>query len=149
MSGAGFLRGTTSPANTSNRAARPGPTACSSTARTDSSADVDATASRQPAARDEVGLQQRPQPLLAAADPEQPAVLLLRPAHRQVELLEGGVEGGEVAVPLGVGEHAVAVEEQARAHRTALATPRACPAAPNCSTSGTIAASTAAATSRN
>ena len=38
MSGAGFLAGTTSPANTVNCAASSAPTACSSTARTDASA---------------------------------------------------------------------------------------------------------------
>ena len=40
------------------------------------------------------------------------AVLLLGPAHRQAELLEGLVERGQVAVALGVGEHPVAVEDQ-------------------------------------
>ena len=38
-----------SPANTANRAALSAPTACSSTALTDSSAEVEATASVQPA----------------------------------------------------------------------------------------------------
>ena len=50
MAGAGFLAGTTSPAKTAKSAARSAPTACSSTARTDGSAEVDATASCQPAA---------------------------------------------------------------------------------------------------
>ena len=50
MSGAGFLWGTQSPASTtSKRAARSGPAARSRMARTDGSADVDATASFQPA----------------------------------------------------------------------------------------------------
>ncbi len=49
MSGAGFFFGTTSPASTSKRAARSTPATCSSTARTDGSEDVDATASAQPA----------------------------------------------------------------------------------------------------
>ncbi len=48
MSGAGFFAGTMSPASTSKRAARSVPTTCSSTARTDASDEVDATASFQP-----------------------------------------------------------------------------------------------------
>jgi hypothetical protein len=50
MSGAGFFLGTTSPASTVKSLARTAPTACSSTARTDGSAEVDATASVHPAA---------------------------------------------------------------------------------------------------
>ena len=42
MAGSGFLAATTSPAKTSKDAAASGPTTCSSTARTDSSADVEA-----------------------------------------------------------------------------------------------------------
>ena len=50
MSGAGFLWGTQSPASrTSKRAARSGPAAWSRIARTDGSAEVEATASFQPA----------------------------------------------------------------------------------------------------
>ena len=50
MAGSGFLAGTTSPAKTAKRAAASAPTTCSSTARTDSSAEVEATASDHPAA---------------------------------------------------------------------------------------------------
>ena len=50
MPGSGFLAGTMSPAKTAKCAAVSVPTTCSSTARTDSSADVEATASVQPAA---------------------------------------------------------------------------------------------------
>jgi hypothetical protein len=50
MSGAGFLRGTMSPANTATGVRVPRPTARSSVARTDGSADVEATATSQPAA---------------------------------------------------------------------------------------------------
>ena len=49
MSGAGFLCATTSPANTMNCLACPAPTARSRVAATDSRAEVEATASRQPA----------------------------------------------------------------------------------------------------
>ncbi len=176
MSGAGFLWATTSPARTrSKRAARSGPAAWSRMARTDASAEVEATASVQPAScaalddpadprpgrqpalrppsrcrspscarasaassaawpsgsvgqpgrRDEAGRQQRGHPLLAAADPEQPAVLLLRPLHRQAELAEGLVEGRQVAEALGVGEDAVAVEDE-RGHQ------RPCPRCRTC-----------------
>ena len=50
MSGAGFLCGTMSPAKTSTDRAWPVPTARFSVARTDASADVEATATRQPVA---------------------------------------------------------------------------------------------------
>ena len=50
MSGAGFLFFTASPAKMRNAAACCGPTACSRTARTEASAEVDAMASVQPAA---------------------------------------------------------------------------------------------------
>lgn len=50
MSGAGFFLGTTSPAKTATDRASSGPTARSIVARTDGSADVDATATSQPAA---------------------------------------------------------------------------------------------------
>src|SRR4029079_4302476 len=52
------------------------------------------------------------QPLLPAADLEQDRVLVLGPAEREAQLLEGLVEGDEVAVALGVGQHAVAVEDE-------------------------------------
>jgi len=50
MAGSGFLAGTTSPAKTAILAASSGATTCSTTARTDSSAEVEATATGQPAA---------------------------------------------------------------------------------------------------
>ena len=50
MSGAGFFRGTMSPANTLTARAFSAPTARSSVTRTEGSADVDATATGQPAA---------------------------------------------------------------------------------------------------
>src|ERR671916_452867 len=135
MSGAGFLRGTMSPARTMKSAARSSPTTCVRTARTDGSADVDATASAQPAAAasstsratpvpagqhlalavlvggqpgrgDERRRQQTGHPLLAAADQQLLRVLVLAPPHRQAELGERLVERGQVAVALGVGEHA-------------------------------------------
>jgi hypothetical protein len=51
MSGAGFLCATMSPANTLTDRARSAPTACSRVACTETSAEVEATASGQPAAR--------------------------------------------------------------------------------------------------
>ncbi|WP_344937238.1 hypothetical protein [Actinoplanes nipponensis] len=67
--------------------------------------------------RGEGGLgEQRRHPLLAAADAQLGRVLLLAPPGGQAELREGGVERGQVAVPLGVGEHAVAVEHQRGHH---------------------------------
>ena len=68
-------------------------------------------------------------PLLAAADLEQTGVLLLGPAEREAQLLEGLVEGHEVAVALGVGQHAVAVEDQRPGH--AVTTLAAAPALPS------------------
>ena len=50
MPGSGFFAGTASPASTLKWAAFSFPTACSRVARTDSSAEVEATASIQPAA---------------------------------------------------------------------------------------------------
>ena len=50
MSGAGFLRGTMLPANTLTARACSAPTACSRVARTEASAEVDATATGQPTA---------------------------------------------------------------------------------------------------
>ena len=61
-------------------------------------------------------------PLLAAADLELATIVLLGPVEWQPELAEGLVEGWQMAVALGVGEHAVAVEDE-RAH--------ALPSAPN------------------
>ena len=49
MSAAGFFMGTMSPASTKNLADKSGPTTCSSTALTASSAEVEATARAQPA----------------------------------------------------------------------------------------------------
>ena len=68
-------------------------------------------------------------PLLAPADLEQDGVLLLGPAEREAQLLEGLVEGHEVAVALGVGQHAVAVEDQRPGH--AVTTLAAAPALPS------------------
>ena len=56
--------------------------------------------------------EQRRHPLLAAADAQLVGVLLLGPLHRDPRLGEGLVERGPVAVALGVGEDAVAVEDQ-------------------------------------
>ena len=50
MSGAGFLCGTMSPANTATARACSAPTARSRVARTEGSAEVEATATGQPAA---------------------------------------------------------------------------------------------------
>ncbi len=64
--------------------------------------------------------QQRGHPLLAAADAQLLGVLLHGPLHVEPGLGEGLVERGPVAVALGVGEHAVAVEDQrGHAARTA------------------------------
>ncbi len=52
--------------------------------------------------------------LLAAADLQLLGVGGLVPVDRQVELGEGLVEGGQVAVLLGVGQHTVAVEDERR-----------------------------------
>ena len=161
MSGAGFLAGTTSPANTVTCRAVSGPTARASVARTDGAADVEATATSQPrreglphqpghprpgrdraprhqvqvdlglaavpggdggplplgvggqpGRRDELGGEQAGQALLAAADEDLLLVLVDRPPDGQPELLEGLVERDQVAVQLGVGEHAVAVEDE-------------------------------------
>jgi hypothetical protein len=71
---------------------------------------------RQPGRGDELRGEQAAHPLLAAADEQPLRVVLLRPAHRQAELLECLVERGQVPVPLGVGEHAVAVEDQRVRH---------------------------------
>ncbi len=67
---------------------------------------------RQAGRGDELGGEQAGQALLAAADEDLPPVLLHRPPDRQPELLEGLVERHQVAVQLGVGEHAVAVEDE-------------------------------------
>ncbi len=62
--------------------------------------------------------------LLAAADPQQRPVLLRGPAEREAELLERAVERDQVPVELGLGEHAVAVEDEgAPAHAAAPARP--------------------------
>ena len=66
----------------------------------------------QTRACDELGVEHARHPLFSAADLEFDAVLLLRPLHRPAELTEGLVESGEVSVPLGVGKHAVAVEDE-------------------------------------
>ncbi len=69
---------------------------------------------RQARRRDELGRQQRGHAFLAAADAQPPAVLLLGPLHGQAELPERLVEGGQVAVSLGVREDPVAVEDERR-----------------------------------
>jgi hypothetical protein len=56
--------------------------------------------------------EQRAHPLLAAADLELLAVLLLGPPHGQTHLGEGLIERRPVTVALGVGEHTVTVEDQ-------------------------------------
>ena len=61
---------------------------------------------------DKLGGQLAPHPLLAAGDLQLVAVLLLRPVQRHPDLDEGLVEGRQVPVTLGVGEHPVAVEDE-------------------------------------
>ena len=73
MSGAGFFAGTMSPAKTVEPRPGPSPTACSRTARTDGSAEVEATASCQPAA---VRLARR-----CRAMPGRPGISAGRPAR--------------------------------------------------------------------
>ena len=51
-------------------------------------------------------------PFLAAGDPKELRVLVVRPAQLQPGLCERLVERGEVQVALGVCDHAVAVEDQ-------------------------------------
>ncbi len=81
---------------------------------------------RQAVALDVLGREQRRQPLLAAADRQQPPVLRDAPVDRQAELVERRVEGRQVAVALGVRQDAVAVEDERRAHRPAPAASAPC-----------------------
>src|SRR6185436_21115281 len=67
----------------------------------------------------EVVGEQRGHPLLAAADLELLGIFRLRPRDRQPDVGEHLVERRPVAVALGVGEHAVAVEDQRRHDQTA------------------------------
>ena len=61
----------------------------------------------------EVGIgEEAGHPLLAAADLELLGVVVLAPPDRQFVLFERGIEGGQVAVPLGVGQDAVTIEDQ-------------------------------------
>ena len=92
---------------------------------------------------DEHGREHGREAFLAAADREQVPVLLLAPVDREAGLGERLVERGQVAVALGVGQDAVAVEDQRGAHDDAF------PAAPNSSMCTAIAACTAAEMSRN
>ena len=66
---------------------------------------------------DEIVSQQGCHPLLATANPELLAVLLLGPEDRQPNLLEGFVEGDAVPIALGVREDTVAIEDQCRHRR--------------------------------
>ena len=66
--------------------------------------------------RDELGSEQAGHALLAAADQQLLTVLRDGPADGQAELLERLVERDEVAVPLGVGDNAVAVEDERAGH---------------------------------
>ena len=66
-------------------------------------------------------------PFLAAADFDLLRVFFNAPLHGDVEVGEGLVEGGQVAVLFGVGEDAVAVEDEGGHQRPPL------PALPNCS----------------
>ena len=70
----------------------------------------------EPVRPDELGREQAGHPLLAARDLELDRVLLLGPFDRKPELAERLVERDAVAVPLGVSEDAVAIEDQ-RAHQ--------------------------------
>jgi hypothetical protein len=47
---------------------------------------------------------------LAASDGQQPAVQCFIPMPVQAEIGEGGIEGGAMAVALGIGERAIDVE---------------------------------------
>ncbi len=62
--------------------------------------------------------EQAGQPFLAAADAELLLVLRHAPADREAELGERLVERGQVAVALGVGQHPVAVEDEAPGARS-------------------------------
>ena len=72
----------------------------------------------RPAAATKSGRQQRRHPLLATADAQPPTVLLLGPLHGQAELPERLVERRQVAVSLGVGEDAVAIEDERASPRS-------------------------------
>src|SRR5262249_49364113 len=74
---------------------------------------------RQPGPVHQLGREHRGDALLAAAHEQLLAVLGLRPADRHAELRERAVERRPVAVALGLGEHAVAVEDE-RVHRAAV-----------------------------
>ena len=91
-------------------------------------------------------------PLLAPTDLQQDGVLVLGPAEREAQLLEGLVEGDEVAVALGVGQHAVAVEDQCPALDVAAHADTAvfaAPALPSCCMCSMTVAFTAAVMSSN
>ena len=85
--------------------------------------------------RSRVGVgEERRDPLLAAADPQPLGRTPPRPSHGQAGLGERLVERGPVAVALGVGEHAVAVEDE-RGHavrRPRSRTPAPCPPTRRC-----------------
>ena len=69
---------------------------------------------REPVRPDELRGEQAGHPLLAARDLELERVLVLGPFDRKPELAERLVERGTVAVTLGVGEDAVAIEDERR-----------------------------------
>ncbi len=66
----------------------------------------------QPRGLHEPGCEQGGETLLAATDPQLLSVVVHAPLDRQAELPEGLVEGRQVPVTLGVGDHAVTVEDE-------------------------------------
>jgi len=85
---------------------------------------------RQARGRDELRREQAGQPIFAAADAELFCVVRDAPADREVKFGEHLVERDQVAVPLCVGQHPVAVEHQGPGRRAASRAHQARPTLP-------------------